>query len=121
MRAGGDGPQWTRLTLCSLQPRPAPLVGQHEAVGPHTSSTPSPNTSSKPVPSSTLWATLSRLLDASCLLARALGPVFERLVAVAQALCSNLRCLPTLYAGEWDHSMVSSSTSWSLVIKMTKF
>lgn len=105
-----------------LQPHPAPLVGQHEAVGPHASSTLSPNTSSKARPQlPPLWATLSRLLDASCLLARALGPVFERLVTVARPFVPAFRCLPTLYLGEWESQHVCCvNTSWSLVIKIAR-
>ena len=81
---------------------PAPLAGQHEAVGPHASSTPSP-TSSKARPQlPPPWATLSRLLDASCLLAQALGPLFERLVTVARPFVPAFRCLPTLCLGEWE-------------------
>ena len=68
-----------------------------------------------------LWATLSRLLDASCLLAQALGPSFERLVTVARPFVPAVLCLPTLCLGKWELQHVCCvNTSWSLVIKIAE-
>lgn len=61
-----------------------------------------------------LWTTLSKLLNASCLLAQALGPLFERLVTVVRPFVPAFLCLPTLCLGEWESKHVCCvNTSWS--------
>lgn len=68
-----------------------------------------------------LWATLSRLLDASFLLAQALGPLFERLITAVGPFVPAFLCLPTLSLGEWESRHVCCvNTSWSPVIEIAE-
>lgn len=93
-------------------------VDQHWAVGPHASPPRSGHLVKGPPLVPPLRATLSKLLDASCLLAQALGPSFGRLVTAVGPFVPAFLCLPTLCLGKWESQPVCCvNTSWNPVIE----
>lgn len=68
-----------------------------------------------------VWTALSRLLDASSLLAQALGPLFGRLVTAIGPFVPPFLCLPTLCLGKWESQYVCCvNTSWNPVIEIAE-
>lgn len=108
-----------KATLCPLSS--FQYVDQPWALGPHAS----PPLSGELVRGQSqlppLWTTLSRLLDASCLLAQALGPLFGRLVTAVGPFVPAFLCLPTLCLGKWESQHVCCvNTSWNPVIEIAE-